>query len=333
MVRTGIVATGFYVPEDVLTNDFFIQSPHNPYKVYIGKDRDGNSLYSPDRVQLTEEKILSNTGGILQRRRSAEGQDVVDLVCKAFATTGFPASELEGILIGTISDDKGFPSVGCRVQTRIGAKNVVYAGDVRYACSGFTHALDQARLHVQESGGYWLAAGVEILTRLVDYEELNCDLFGDGCGLAIVGPMKDAERGILATQFRSDISGIDYIFKDKTGKLRMPQGPKVFLKAVRGMIDIAHDLSQRARIPDSQITRYIVHQANGRILDKVEEEIDPEKRGKIVRTIQDYGNMSAATVPVALAKSIREGTLKEGDLATLVDMGSGLTFGGILVRI
>lgn len=333
MVGAGIVATGFYVPEEVLSNRFFIESPFNPYKVYRGEDEHGNPQYNSERVQLTEEKILSNTGGIRERRRMAPDQNVVDLVCEAFKTAEFPAEKLEGILIGTISDDRRFPSVACRVQQRIGAKNVCNAGDVGYACSGFTHTIDQARLHVQESKGYWLAVGVETLTRLADYEEVNCDLFGDGCGLAVVGPVEEETNGILATTFRSDTSGLQYIFRDKKGKLRMPQGPKVFVKATRGMVHMAHELSKKAGIPESEITRYIAHQANGRILDAVENEVDPAKTGKIVRTIQVYGNMSAATVPVALARSLREGTLKRGDLVTLVDMGAGLTFGGFLARV
>lgn len=330
MVRAGIIATGFYVPDEILTNQFFIASQHNPYKVYTGQDTEGNPVYAPNRVQLTEEKILTNTGGIRERRRIAPHQDVTDLICEAFKTADFPPEKLEGILIGTVSDDMQFPSVACRVQKRIGAKNVVYAGDMRYACSGFTHAVDQARLQVQESRGYWLAVGAETLTRITDYEELNCDLFGDGCGLAVIGPVE--EGGILATQFKSDISGLDFIYKDKTGKLRMPQGPKVFAKATRGMVYMAHDLARKAGIREEDIARHIVHQANGRILDTVEESIDPDKKGKIIRTLQVFGNMSAATVPVALAKSLREGTLKKGDLTTLIDMGSGLTFGGILVR-
>ncbi|MEK6896520.1 MAG: ketoacyl-ACP synthase III [Nanoarchaeota archaeon] len=333
MARAEIVATGFYVPDEILTNRFFTESPFNPYKVYIGQDENNSPLYRKERVQLTEEKIATNTGGIKERRRIAQGQDAVDLVCEAFKTTGFDASRLEGIVIGNVSDPTRYPSLACRVQKRIGAKNVSYAEDVSAACSGATHALDLARLQVQENKGYWLAGGVEVLTRIIDYEEVNCDLFGDGCGLFIVGPTNDATRGILKTKFRSDISGIEFIYQDSLGKLRMPHGPKVFLKAVRGMIDIAHELTAEAEIPETEVDFYIAHQANGRIVNKIEEVVDPQKSGKVIRTIGRYGNMSAATVPVALAEAMHKGTIKKGDLVTLIDMGSGLAFGGALIRI
>ena len=113
----------------------------------------------------------------------------------------------------------------------------------------------------------------------------------------------------------------------------MPQGPKVFQKAVRGMSDIAHELTAEAKIPESEVDFYIAHQANGRIVSKIEDVVDPQKSGKVIRTIERYGNMSAATVPVALAEAMRNGTIKRGDLVTLADMGSGLAFGGALIRI
>ncbi len=333
MYRAEIVAAGMYVPEDKLKNDFFINSPNNPYKVYIGQDEQGDPIFAQDRVLLTEEKIIKTTGGIKERRRVDDKDTVEGLVRRAFLTTDFPAPKLDGILIGSISDEKRFPSVACRVQKALGAINVSYTEDVSAACSGFTHALDHARLQIQENGGYWLVAGVEILTRITDYEELNCDLFGDGCGLVVLGPTSDKKRGVLATQFRSDISGIDFIYKDKIGKLRMPAGPKVFQKATRGMIEIAHDLTRKTGIPENEVSRYVAHQANGNILNYIEEKVDPVKEGKIIRTIEEYGNMSAATVPVALAKSLREGRIKKDDLVTLVDMGAGLAFGGALIRI
>ena len=168
---------------------------------------------------------------------------------------------------------------------------------------------------------------------MTDYKEFNCDLFGDGCGGVILGPTQEKDKGILATHFMSDVSGIRFIYKDKLGMLRMPQGPKVFAKATRGMVEIAHRLTEKTGILESEITKYIPHQANGRILDYVEDKVDPGKTGRIYRNIQRYGNMSAATVPVALAEAIQTSQLKKNDLAILVDMGSGLAFGGALVRV
>jgi 3-oxoacyl-[acyl-carrier-protein] synthase-3 len=113
----------------------------------------------------------------------------------------------------------------------------------------------------------------------------------------------------------------------------MPAGPNVFKKATRGMVELAHKLTEKTGLTEKDVDKYVPHQANGRILDVISDNVDSEKTGKIIRTVEEFGNMSGATVPVALAKALREGTIKRDDLVTLVDMGSGLTFGGALIRI
>ncbi len=333
MVKAAIVASGMYVPTQVLDNNFFINGSNNPYRVYKGEDAEGNPVYSEKRVFLDEEKIRTNTGGMKERRKVAQDETIEDMLEKAFIDSRFPAEILDGIIIGTVSDNIQYPSTACRLQHRIGASRVSYTEDIKSACSGFTHALDHARLRIQESGGYYLVSGVEILTRMTDYIEINCNLFGDGCGLVILGPTNNNEEGILAQAFESDTSGLKIIYKDKLGMLRMPNGKEVFRKASRGMIKLAHELTTRAGISEKEVDLYIPHQANGRILDNVEERIDPEKTGKIFRNIEKYGNMSAATVPVALSEAIRTGKANPGNLITLVDMGSGFTLGGALIRL
>lgn len=445
-MKAEIVAFGKYLPREVLDNKFF--TDRNPYKIYKGRDENGNPIYARENDDstkvkfLTEEDILGNTGGIKERRRAASCETVESFVENAFRQMNFPAENLTGILVATVSYDNGatFPSAACRIQeflnarnvrytadfvnnesgfdyaldharlmakeggknylivgveqldkiksfskinqnlfdetklilissssteqvrqsqlfpdnlegilvgtTRqrvssvaynikelIGAKNVRYAADVVAACSGFTHALDFARLKIKEEGGYWLVAGVDLLTRLADEKEINYNLFGDGCGAVIVRRTSNDWGGILATTFDSQIDGIDYIFKDKLGKLRMPQGPKVFAKATRGMIDISHKLIEKAGIKKEDIKLYIPHQANGRILDYIEEKEDPERQGKIFRNIEKYGNMSSATVPVALCEAVEQERVKKGDLVILADVGSGLALGGALIRI
>ena len=127
----AIVAHGRYVPERILDNDFFVNSQHNPYKVYIGADNSGNPVFKTERTLVDNEKILKITGGIKERRAISEGEDIVDLIERAYAKTNFPAEELRGIFIGSISDDIYFPSIACRVQVRIGAKNVRNSEDIR----------------------------------------------------------------------------------------------------------------------------------------------------------------------------------------------------------
>ncbi len=329
MQMAEIVAVGYYVPEKILNNEFFIKNPNNPYKIHIGEDTLGNQLFKDTRAQLTEEKIISNTGGI-KERRMVENESLEEMLEKAFINSGFPANLLKGIIIATVSDDIRIPSLASRVQYRIKADNVDNSFDIISACSGFTHAIELARLMIENNRGYYLAAGAETLTGMVDYEEVNCDLFGDGVGLAILGP---AKKGIIATRFMSDTSGIKYIYKDKYGKIRMPHGPKVFSKATRGMVELAHQLNDLSGIPESQVNFYVPHQANGRIIDYVEEKVDPEKTGKIIRKIEKYGNMSAATVPVAFAEEYQSGRIKKGDIVSMVDMGAGLVFGGALLEV
>mgnify|MGYP001582151713 CR=1 FL=1 len=333
MVNAQVIAAGFYVPEEILDNNFFVNSSSNPYLVYIGQDEKQNPVFKQERVYITEQKILDSTGGIKERRKIAHGQTVVDLIEKAFINADFPADKLEGIIVGTVSDETRYPSVACRTHGRIKANNVRYTEDIGAACSGFTHALDHARLKIQEEGGYYAVAGAEALTLMVDYHEINCNLFGDGAGVVILGPTQDKERGILATEFRSDVSGIDFIYRDKLGLLRMPQGPKVFAKATRGMVEIAHSIKEKAGISKDEVKMYFPHQANGRIVDYVGGKIDPQNTGKVYRNIERYGNMSAATVPVAFAEAWQNKLIKEGDAVVLLDVGSGLVFGSALIRI
>ncbi len=332
MNNAEIAAHGHYAPEKILDNNFFVNSPNNPYKVYLGKDGSGNPIFKPELVYLIEEKILKNTGGIKQRRQVADKETLVDMIEKAFINSKFPAEELRGIIVGTISDEIKFPSVACRVQERIGAKNVRNAVDIGAACSGFTHALDYAYLKIEKGEGPYLVIGAETLTRCTDYEELNCDLFGDGCGLVVLAPTQDNSKGILATEFDSDISGINFIYRDKLGKLRMPQGPEVLKKATRGMIDIAHRLLEKTNCRKEEVKLYIPHQFNGNGLNIIEKKIDP-REGILYRNIENYGNMSAATVPLALSQALEYKVISKGDLIVLVDIGAGLALGGSLIRI
>lgn len=337
MVNAEVVAFGKYVPEKVLDNKYFLDK--NPYKVYLGRDAEGNPIFAKDKKVLTEEGILDATGGIKQRRMCASGEDVLDLVEKAYAKCGFPASELEGIIIGTVSYEPRFPSAACVIQERIGAKNAKNVIDLGAACSGFTHGLRYANLEIKAGDGPYLVVGAETLRKIVDEEEINSNLFGDGCGLVVLAPTSDETRGIIATELASDSSGIELIYKDKLGKLRMPSGKigtggrEVFKRATKGMIEIAHRLVEKSEIPEKDIRLYIPHQANGRIIEYIEEKIDPEKKDRIYWNIELYANMSAATVPFALVQAVETGKITKGDLVVLVDMGAGLSFGGALLRI
>lgn len=347
MVNAEILRTSFYAPEKILDNDFFVEN--GPYRVYKGADEKGEPIWKEKdgRILLVDtphEKIEANTGGILERRVVAGDEFHIDMIAKAFERTGFDAQKIDTIRIATVTDPTRYPSVAARTQRKIGARDVISnAYDVVAACSGFTHALHEAKLNVENDGGYHLVAGIEIMSRMVDYTELNCNLFGDGCGLVILGPTENENEGILATHFANDVRGLDYIFRDKYGKCRMPQGPKVKANAWRGMVNTVYKLVEKADaaqrligypgISKEDVKLYIPHQANGRILDEIEKREGLTGTGKVYRNIARYGNMSSATVPVALASALAEGRAAPGDLVALMDIGSGLALGGALVRI
>jgi 3-oxoacyl-[acyl-carrier-protein] synthase III len=337
MVNAEIVAFGRYVPERILDNQYFID--RNPYKVYTGRDTNGDPIFAPEKKVLTLKDILKATGGVEERRMCAPGETVLDLIERAYINCGFPASELRGIIIGTVSYEPRFPSAACVIQERIGAKNAKNVIDIGAACSGFTHGLHYANLAVKAGEGPYLIVGAETLRRIVDEEEVNSDLFGDGCGLVVVAPGDGLGRGIITTELASDSSGLELIYKDKLGKLRMPSGRKgaggqeVFKRATKGMVEMAHRLVEKSEINERDIKLYIPHQANGRIIEHIEGVVDPGKVGRIYWNIKKYGNMSAATVPFALGQAVETGRAKRGDLVVLVDMGGGLSFGGALIRI
>lgn len=341
MVHAEIVAFGGYVPEKVLDNNFFINNPNNPYLSFIGEDEDGKPIFAQERVQLTEEKILKSTGGIKERRVAADGETLIDFIERAFAKTGFPAEELEGIIIGSISYPYSYPSLACQTQERIGAKNAKDVYPLQAACSGFTHAVHNARNAIKCGAGPYLVVGADALSRITDYTEVNCDLFGDGCGLFVLAPTNDENRGILATEMGSDTSGLCSIYQGKSdGKLRMPAGSmaaggeKVFKVATRSMLDLSHAVVEKVPgIEKSDVSLYIPHQANGNIVDLVAQKLERSGGGRVYRNIERFGNMSSATVPYALYEAISTGVLKRGDLTVLVDFGAGFSKGAVLARV
>jgi len=358
--NAAVIGTGFYVPEEILDNKFFVESRNNPYKVYKGENKKGLPVYLEDeekskkwlfrlsnklfgwpclekRVLIDEKKIIDITG-IRQRRMSAPDEFSSDMAQKAaraaLENAKILPQDLEGIIIATITPDCSFPSTACIVQEKLGARNVNYAIDVAAACAGFGHALDIAEKRMKQEPGNYLVVGAETLTKITDYEEINCTLFGDGAGAVILAPAKE-EKGILATVFHSITSDnkVNYIYKDKRGKLRMPEGHSVMKSATRYMIECAEEIKKVAGLSEEDVKLYIPHQANERIIKAIERKIDPEGKGKVYDNIERYGNMSSATCPIALAEAVEKGKVKEGDVVILVAFGSGLSVSGAAIRL
>jgi 3-oxoacyl-[acyl-carrier-protein] synthase III len=319
-ISVGILGTGKYVPERRLTNQDLEQM-----------------------VDTNDEWIVSRTG-IRERRIADPAQATSDLAyeasLKALAAAGLTADQLDLIIVATITPDMFFPSTSCLLQERLGAKKAA-AFDLSAACSGFIYGLSVATSFIK-TGIYRhvLVVGAECLSRITDYTDRNtCILFGDGAGAVVVGEVPEG-RGFRSFELGADGSGGE-LLRIRGGGSRIPSseqsiaaghhflemnGRDVFKFAVRVMGSSAEEALAKAGLGKSDIDLLIPHQANVRIIQTAMERLDlPED--KCVINLDRYGNVSAASIPLALAEAVEEGRAKEGDCLLLVGFGGGLTWG------
>lgn len=319
-IPVGILGTGMYVPERVLTNQELEQM-----------------------VETNDEWIVTRTG-IQERRIAAPGQATSDLAyeasLEALANAGLAAEELDLIIVATVTPDMAFPSTACVLQNRLGAKRAA-AFDLSAACSGFIYGLANATGLIA-SGMYRnaLVIGAECLSRITDYSDRNtCILFGDGAGAVVIGEVPEG-RGFRSFELGADGSGGE-LLKACGGGSRHPlsqevldaklqyiymAGKEVFKFAVKIMGTAAEEALRKAEVAKSDIDLLIPHQANVRIIQSALERLElPAER--CVVNLNKYGNMSAASIPIALAEAVRENRVKEGDKLLFVGFGGGLTWG------
>jgi len=326
-IRAVITGTGGYVPERVVTNFDF--------EKYL---------------DTSDEWIYSRTG-IRERRYAASGEATSDLCLKAseraLAMAGVAPQELDLIVVGTVTPDFPLPSTATVLQAKLGAGTCA-AFDIVAACTGFLHGLAIAHSMIR-AGSYRkiLVVGAEILTRIMDVNDRStCVLFGDGAG-AVVVERKDGSEptGVLASNLCADGTKKELLWIPLGGTVSpltaeninsherfiLMQGNEVFKVAVRAMCDAALESMRQAGITGEDITWLIPHQANIRIINGVAKRLNlpPEK---IYLNIENYGNTSAASVPIALDEANRTGHLKKGDYIIMVAFGGGLTWGASLVR-
>jgi 3-oxoacyl-[acyl-carrier-protein] synthase-3 len=324
--RAKITALGTYVPPDVITN----------------KDLE-------KMVDTTDEWILTRTG-IRERHKLAPGLGVSDICVQAakkvLEQRGIEASEIEAIIVGTVTPDMMFPSTACLVQDRIGAKGA-WGFDVSAGCSGFVFAL-QAGVKLVESGAHSkvLVIGADANTRMTDYtDRATCVLFGDGGGAVLIEPCEEGEIGFIDFVHEIDGSGGVSLNLKGGGSLNPPthetvdkkmhyiyqDGPAVFKFAVRKMAETTVKVLERNGVTGSDLSCFIPHQANKRIIMATAERLEmPEDR--VIINIEKYGNTSSGTIPLAMQTAIDEGKLKKGDLVLLGAMGAGFTVGAALLR-
>ena len=321
MIYSRILGTGSALPRKILTN----------------KDLE-------DMVETSDEWIRTRTG-IERRHIAGEGETTATLgeeaARKALDAAGVKANELYMIIVGTTTPDFIFPNVGTVIQDRLGA-NGCAAVSCEAACSGFIYALSIADKFIRLGEAQRiLVIGAETLSRFTDWSDRStCVLFGDGAGAVVLGPSE--ETGILKTHLYADgshrdklyfPSGISSGFNDlKSGKdfVKM-RGNEVYKFAVREFINAAEKILGDAGMDVGQIDWYVPHQANLRIIEAVAKRLGLPME-KVVQTIQDHGNTSAASVPLALDTAVRDGRIKRGDLLLFEAFGGGFTWGAVLLR-
>ena len=329
MRKVKISALGCYVPERVLTN------------------QDLEKM-----VETTDEWILTRTG-IVERHIAAPEVATSDLAVeaakRALQQRGINATELNAILVCTVTPDMFFPSTACLVQDRLGAKGA-WGFDLIAACSGFIYGLTTAA-HLVGAGTHEkvLVIGSDTMSRIIDYTDRNtCILFGDGAGAMLVEPLEsheDQRLGFVDFLGEIDGSGGDYL-KMPAGGSRMPasvesvqkrlhyvhqDGQQVFKYAVRKMYDVCSQLLERNGLSAKDVAVLIPHQANRRIITATAERLGLAC-DKVIINIDRYGNTTAGTIPLATRDAIESGRLKKGDLVLFSVVGAGYTVGASLWR-
>ncbi len=326
MLKARITGTGSALPEKILTN-----------------------AELELMVDTSDEWITTRTG-IKQRRIASQGEYTstfaIEASRRALSMAGIRADELDLVIIGTVTPDFPFPSTACIIQREIGACNAA-AFDLSAACSGFIYGLSIADAFIRSgSKKKALVIGAEVLSRVVDWSDRNtCILFGDGAGAAVVEAYEGA-NGILSTHIFSNGNFWDTLYQSGCGNrnpasekstleqrlffIRM-EGNDVFKHAVRCMEEAAFAALNANSISASDISLFIPHQANRRIIDATAKRLGlPEE--KIFVNVHNYGNTSSASIPIALDEANRNGLLKTGSILLLDAFGGGFTYGSAMLR-
>ena len=315
----------------------------------------GIGHYLPDRivsntdleamVDTTDEWIRTRSG-IERRHFAATGQMTSDLATRAaraaLGDAGLDANDIDAIVVATSTPDLTFPSVATMVQGQLGMTRG-FAFDVQAVCAGFVFALANAQaLIVSGQATRVLVIGAETFSRLMDWTDRStCVLFGDGAGAVVleagVGDGSNADRGILATDLNSDGRFKDLLYVDggvstgTTGHLRM-QGKEVFRHAVEKLAQTAHTALGKIGLTGDDVDWIVPHQANLRIISATAQRMHVPM-DRVVVTVQDHGNTSAASIPLALSVARDRGQVKPGDLIVTEAIGGGLTWGSVVIRL
>ena len=305
----------------------------------LPKRRVGNEELA-SQVDTSDEWIVERTG-IRSRYLAGEGETTATLAVeaarRALEHAGVDASAIDLIVLATATPDQTFPSSATKVQATLGIPDCI-AFDVHAVCTGFLYALSVADSMLRSGNAEKaLVIGAETFSRILDWEDrTTCVLFGDGAG-ALVLAAEESDRGILATKLHADGRHNDLLFVDggpsttgTVGKLRM-KGREVFRHAVVNLATVLNEVLEDADLTAAEVDWVVPHQANARILDATAKKLGlpPEK---VVVTVDEHANTSAASVPLAFDAAVRDGRIKRGDIVVLEAMGGGFTWGAAALR-
>jgi 3-oxoacyl-[acyl-carrier-protein] synthase-3 len=300
-------------------------------------------------VDTSDEWIVERTG-IRERRIAAKGQATSDLAAGAargvLEKRGIDASELDLIIVATVTPDMFFPSSACLVQNKIGASRA-WAFDLSGACSGFLYALATAAQFIG-SGVHKkvLVIGADVMTSIIDFKDrATCVLFGDGAGAVLLEPVEEGETGIIDFILHSDGSGGQFLYMPGGGSLnpssaetiekRMhyvhQDGRNVFKFAVRGMAEVSHEILTKHGLTAKDLKLYIPHQANLRIINAAVEKMGLSSL-QVAINIDRFANTTAGTIPICLSEAADSKSVTKGDLLLLASFGAGFTWGSLLLR-
>ncbi|MFL2779123.1 MAG: beta-ketoacyl-ACP synthase III [Paracoccus marcusii] len=320
--RSVICGTGHYLPERIVENSWF-----------------------EDKLDTTDEWIRSRTG-IERRHFAAEGQTTSDLAIRAAKAAldraGMTADDIDGVVLATSTPDFTFPAVATMVQAGLGMKRG-FAYDVQAVCAGFVFALANADAMIRAGqADRILVIGAETFSRIMDWTDRGtCVLFGDGAGAVVLqaedGAGTSDDRGILASDLNSDGTYRELLYVDggvsstgTAGQLRM-QGNLVFRHAVEKLAKTAHTALDRAGLTPADVDWLVPHQANMRIITATAQKMQLPL-DKVVLTVADHGNTSAASIPLALSVADGQGRFVPGQVLVTEAIGGGLSWGAVVLR-
>jgi len=324
--RAKITALGRYVPPKVVTNDDLAKIVDTNHDWIVA--RTGiTERHMVERGTPTSELAAQAVGDLLQQR-------------------GIEASEIDVIIVATVTPDMFFPSTACIVQNKIRA-NRAWGFDVSAACSGFLYALTAGAQFI-ESGAHnkVVVIGADVMSSIINYEDrTTCVLFGDGAGAVLLEPSDSEDVGILDFMHEIDGSGGEFLYMPAGGSLNPSshetvdkkmhyvhqEGQQVFKFAVRKMGELSRGIVERNGLQGSDVDLFIAHQANLRIINATAEKLGLDEN-RVVKNIHKFGNTTAATIPLAMGDAIDDGRLKKGSLVLLAAVGAGYTAGAVLTR-